>query len=373
MNSDMDNNSDTLYSRLIAWLLEESVPAASLPADGQAQNPVHTGEQRAADFELDHLDPLDLEELNIASFNPGEAAQDRIQADSDYTPACEETEPGGETRPYKMGELPTVQNRFQAILKRRLQVEIERHPPLFPWETEMSDYEPDSSDVIADSWVPPVRIWMPQLSNLTLPVSIPENVLAQLLDACSEAVSSRRQLGAKLVSAVESLFSDQFQLLNNVASLVLRSLEPARDGDLEPTQSLLRQLQSLSYEDSTTEQKMTLALLAAKEIISALSVPISSTHTPVERQWETAAGLVTVQAEYLMQDGVPKLRVTAHLPRGGSLTLRTPQSSASSQRIYPGYLSVESFDLQPNQSYPLEIRFHDSEQTPLVFAICPTK
>ena len=252
MNSDMDNNSDTLYSRLIAWLLEESVPAASLPADGQAQNPVHTGEQRAADFELDHLDPLDLEELNIASFNPGEAAQDRIQADSDYTPACEETEPGGETRPYKMGELPTVQNRFQAILKRRLQVEIERHPPLFPWETEMSDYEPDSSDVIADSWVPPVRIWMPQLSNLTLPVSIPENVLAQLLDACSEAVSSRRQLGAKLVSAVESLFSDQFQLLNNVASLVLRSLEPARDGDPEPTQSLLRQLQSLSYEDSTT-------------------------------------------------------------------------------------------------------------------------
>jgi len=101
-------------------------------------------------------------------------------------------------------------------------------------------------------------------------------------------------------------------------------------------------------------------------------VPISATKTPVERQWQTSVGVVTVQANYQIQDGVSKLQVSGRLPRGGSLTLRTPQASATSQRTYPGYLSVESYDLQPNQSYPLEIRFHDSEQTPLIFAICPT-
>ncbi|HAJ61051.1 MAG TPA: hypothetical protein DCP31_18800 [Cyanobacteria bacterium UBA8543] len=366
MNSDTDNNSDTLYSRLIAWLIQESVPAASALADGQVKSPVLPGEPLAADFELDQIDPLDLEELNVAPFNTGEADQDLSWIASNDIPAHEEIQLSGYPRPYNFGDIPTVENRFQALLKRRLQVEIERHPPLFPWETDLSDYEPDSFDAVVDERVPAVRLWMPQLFNLSVPVSIPENVLAKLLDACCEAVYSRRQLGAKLVNAVENLFPDQFQSLNDLAGMVLLS-----DGirHSEKPQSLAS---SLDYEAATGEQQMTLALLAAKEIISTLTVQISPKETSVERQWQTAAGIVTVQAEYQMQEGVPKLRVSSRLPRGGSLTLRTPQASASAQRTYPGYLSVESFDIQPNQNYPLEIRFHDSEQTPLVFAIWPT-
>ncbi|HEY9636601.1 MAG TPA: hypothetical protein V6D14_24590 [Coleofasciculaceae cyanobacterium] len=357
----MENNLELLYSRLIAWLLEESTPAASLSTDGQVQSSVPTDEAIAADFELDQLDLPTSEELNIASStsNTGTAAQDRTRASLEDIPAREESTSGGATRPYNLGDISTVENRFQALLKRRLQVEIERNPPLFPWETKISDYEPDAPDAGADSWVPPVRLWMPQLSNLSLPVSIPENVLAQLLDACTEAAYSRRQIGAKMVNAVEKLFPDQFQPLNRWTDRVLL-------GGLRS-----EQLPCPAYEAATTEQKMTLALLAAKEIISALTVPISSTQTPVTRQWHTSVGVVTVQADYQVQEGVPTLRVIGRLPRGGSLTLRTPQASASSQRTYPGYLSVESFDLQPNQTYPLEIRFHDSEQTPLIFAICP--
>ena len=368
MNSDMYNNSDILYTRLIEWLLEESISTASSPADSQTPSAVGSEEMIAADFELEQIDPLvdssDLEELNIAPFDINEAAHDRTWANLGEILEYEDNQPGGAVHPYPLGEIPTVENRFQAVLKRRLKVEIERHPPLFPWETDVSDYEPDVSDAAADSWVPPVRLWMPQLSKLELPVSLPENVLAQLLDACSEAVYSRRQLGARLVHAVESLFPDQFQALNQMAGMVL----------LYPTRSVAGERLQFpgTYDDAATDQKMMLALLAAKEIISTLTVPISPTNTPVERQWQTSAGAVTVQADYQMQDGVAKLRVTSRLPRGGSLTLRTPQASASAQRTYPGYLSVESFDLQPNQTYPLEIRFHDSEQTPLIFAICPT-
>ncbi len=151
MNSDMDNNSDTLYSRLIAWLLQQSVPAASSPAEGQAQSSVPTGEPTAADFELDQLDPLDLEELNFAPSKTDQAAQNRAPVDSTESGSHEGIQPGGNSRPYNFGEMPTVENRFQALLKRRLQVEIERHPPLFPWETEICDYETDSSDAVADA------------------------------------------------------------------------------------------------------------------------------------------------------------------------------------------------------------------------------
>jgi len=364
MNNDLDNQSDLLYSRLITWLIEESAPAASISSEeGQTKSTVPNHEPIAADFELDQFDPLDFEEWNIAPFNHDETTPNHTRVGLGDIFTREDTEPGGRTHPHKLGERLTVQNRFQELLKRRLQVEIELNPPLFPWETEFSDYEPDTSDVVADTWVPPVRLWMPQLSNLTLPVSLPETVLAQLLDACTEAVYSRRQLGAKLVNAVENLFPDQFQSLNQLAGMVL--LSPSRSGEHQSTFTG-------NYETASTEQKMTLALLAAKEIISALTVPISPTKTPVERQWQTSAGVVSVQAEYQIQDGVPKLYVIARLPRGGSLTLRTPQASAIAQRTYPGYLSVESFDLQANQTYPLEIRFHESEQAPLIFAICPT-
>ncbi len=43
----------------------------------------------------------------------------------------------------KQTEVPDMQSRFQAVLKRRLQMQIESHPPMFPWETEVSDY-PDT-------------------------------------------------------------------------------------------------------------------------------------------------------------------------------------------------------------------------------------
>ncbi|NER45408.1 MAG: hypothetical protein F6J92_01605, partial [Symploca sp. SIO1A3] len=68
MNSDMDNNSDALYDRLMAWLNQESIPPASSEADLPPQGRLLDGET-AAEFEQEQLDPIDSEELNIASFN----------------------------------------------------------------------------------------------------------------------------------------------------------------------------------------------------------------------------------------------------------------------------------------------------------------
>ncbi|NER46658.1 MAG: hypothetical protein F6J92_08185, partial [Symploca sp. SIO1A3] len=335
----------------------------------------------AAEFEQEQLDPIDSEELNIASFNKSPIDQKEPWMGLENLTGEEMELLGGETRPYKWEKMPTVQDRFEALLKRRIQVEIERRPPLFPWESEISDYESDSvtsypeekvlqffPGTVTPDVVPPIRLWMPELSNLALPISLPENVLGQLLNACSQAMSSQRQLGAKLVNAVENLFPNQLPVLNQMAGMVLvASTTRGGSRSLEPLKSLPN-----NYETAAAEQKMLLAMLAAKEIISTLTVSISSTQTPVKREWDTAVGVVSVQAEYKLEEEIPSLRVISYLPKGGSLALHTPEVSATAQRAYPGYLSVELFDLQPNQTYPLAIRFHDSEQTPLVFSICHT-
>jgi len=370
MNSDMDNNSDILYSRLIAWLLKESVPAAPTPEYGQAQDTVPTGELSAADFELDQLDLLDLEEVNIAPFNTDNTAQSLTQGNSGDLLAREAIEPGSEQNPDNLGGMPIVQKRFEALLKRRLKVEIERHPPLFPWETEISDYESDTDDAVVDRWVPPIDLWMPQLGKLALPVSLPENVLAPLLEACSGVVDSQLKLGRQMVNAVKNLFPDQFQSLDPLAGMVI-GYGMGRKGQNSEAQQL-PQLPHISYEEASTEQRMTLALLAAKEIINTLSVQISPTKTPVERQWQTSAGILSVKVHYRRQEEVNSIYVIGHLPQGGSLTLQVPGASTTSQRTNPGYLSVELFEVQPDQTYPLEVRFHESESAPLRFALCPT-
>ncbi|TAF09903.1 MAG: PatU, partial [Nostocales cyanobacterium] len=46
----------------------------------------------------------------------------------------------GQSQTFELGEIPTVQERFQAVIKRRLQIEIQNHPPLFPWESQIVEY-----------------------------------------------------------------------------------------------------------------------------------------------------------------------------------------------------------------------------------------
>lgn len=372
MNSNQDNKSGVIYNKLLARLQQDFVaPPAHGQAQGQAQNTntddaaptALSGDAQAADnWEMDELDPLDSEEWNFVHDGTDEPDPDyQTSTDGFNPPMSKSTTTDISFQPAAPGvNIPTVQNRFQAILKRRLQAEIECHPPRFPWETEIYQYEPDNSDDLADSWVPPFSLWTAHLQNFSLLGSLPETVLAHLLKACTEAVQSHLQMGAKMVRAVLPLFPDKPQSLNQLAGLVL----------LYPTRSPQeQQLFTDRYETATTDQKMALSLLAAREIFKALNLTVSSSQPSVEQQWQTRFGLVTLQVEYQAHSQVPKLRVQAQLPKGGSLRLQTGLYEATAERIYPGYLSVESFDLPPNQTYSVEIRFPFQEQAPLVFAI----
>ncbi len=42
--------------------------------------------------------------------------------------------------------MPTVEERLPLLIQKQLEAEIQKHPPLFPWETELADYEPIEPD-----------------------------------------------------------------------------------------------------------------------------------------------------------------------------------------------------------------------------------
>ena len=107
-----------------------------------------------------------------------------------------------------------MQTRFQALLKRRIQQEIQNNPPLFPWETtEVWEYANDPIDEEADSRVP-TNVWLPQLAQLRLPIAISEATLAQLLVRCQQVLRTSLRQGERLVAAVEGLFPERTEELN---------------------------------------------------------------------------------------------------------------------------------------------------------------
>lgn len=265
---------------------------------------------------------------------------------------------------FKLGEIPTVQERFQAVLKRRLQSQIQNHPPLFPWEAQLTEY-PECLDKPSIELVP-VWGWAAQQSKLNLPIPLPERVFQQLLEKCQALIASSLPLGAKLVAAVESLFPEDSQALNDLAGLVLRT--PYRSVD---TLETMPNLES-EYPDLQPPQQMALSLLAAKQLIENLTLPISATNPVVERQWLTSAGVLTLKVEYETQGQVTKLKVQSELPSKAIVKLQGDTSQAIANSSSPGCLSVELHDTQPNQTYTLEVELKEIDQRPLLFVIVPT-
>ncbi|MBD2020075.1 PatU [Leptolyngbya sp. FACHB-36] len=249
-----------------------------------------------------------------------------------------------------------MQDRFHALLKRRLEHEIQQNPPLFPWESEIHDYEADRA---------PVLLWLNQLKTLNLPVAVPESVLTHLLQRCQETLHSSLLEGAKLIRAVEELFPNQPQALNHLAGLVMAS--PARSGAIAPSTPEVNY--PANYDAAAPMQQMVLSLLAAREILGTLTLTVSSVQPIVERQWLTELGLLTLQAEYEFGQLGSRLRLKGRLPIGGSLLLHGQGLEAIAHRSDAGVLSVELFDIQPNQPYVLEVQLTEHESTPLIFSV----
>ncbi|KPQ40753.1 MAG: hypothetical protein HLUCCO16_00040 [Phormidium sp. OSCR] len=268
-----------------------------------------------------------------------------------------------------IGEESTVQNRFQALLKRRIQQELEQNLPLFPWETtEVLEYANDPIDEEADSRVP-TSVWLPQLEQLRLPVPISEDTFAQLLVRCQQLLRTSLRQGERLVAAVEGLFPDRSEELNLwTERLLVWSTSRSGETLIEPSEGEFPS----SYEGATPTQQMLLSLLAAKEIVESLSLNVSTRQPSDRRQWLTAQGLLQLEVAFETEDDVSQLRVCCQLPDGGRVQLRGEGAMATAQRSTPGHITVELADIQVNHTYTLEVHLDASGQSPLVFSLCPT-
>lgn len=270
---------------------------------------------------------------------------------------------------FVLGETITVHDRFHNLLKRRLQAEIQLRPPLFPWETEITDYESTESASLMVESVMPTRCWTAQLQNLNLPVPLPEKVLAQLLERCQGLVQSSLLEGAKIVQAVESLFPDQSQVLNQLAQVVMMS--PARSGGPQLSEAVRQHLPP-NYESANQKQQMLLSLLAAREIVGSLNLTVSAQRPLIERQWQTEVGPLLLEIQYQVTEKAA-LRAQVWLPAAGSLKFSAEAGGAAvvAQRPDSGYLSVELPEPQLQQRYLLAVQLVDLDQAPLIFSIQP--
>lgn len=338
MNKDTEAMKDFL-----AWLLQESDMARSTPSgDGSGQ----TSEPVSGEPQLHHLTSFDSDGAARSQAGPEDSNSFSFQ----------------EIPLFEPGDIPAVQDRFYALLKRRLRTEIERKPPLFPWENGAYNYDSETYDWAASNLISN-SLWAPQLNQLSLPVSMPASVLSQLFERCHELVKSSLQEGAKLVQAVEELFPDHSNTLHQLAGMVMTA--PARSGavatPLRPVPGFPQE-----FEEATDSQQMVLSLLAAREILSALRLNLSPSQRSVERQWMTSVGAITLRA---VAGSAHDLTLHIQIPDAGSLEVRDDITEISAKRSNAGNLSVKVFDIQPDRVYPVEVRLND-ESTPLIFAVC---
>ncbi len=269
----------------------------------------------------------------------------------------------------KPGETPAVQDRFHTLLKNRLQIEIQNKPPLFPWEKEISDYGSDAANEVKHPVFSAASSWMAQLRKLSLPVPLPELVLLELLEHCQSVLLSPLREGAKLVKAVDSLFPGQSRLLNDVAGYIMVS--PARSTAVSLQQLATQAGAELpsQYDQAIETQQMALSLLAAREIISSLTLTVSPKQPTIERQWLTDQGILTLKVEHQFGQETGRLQIKADLPCGGSLQFQGEQWQALADREDAGSLSVELRELSLNRTYPLEVRLGETDV--MIFAIRP--
>lgn len=257
----------------------------------------------------------------------------------------------------QLGDLPAVQDHFQAVLKRRLQVEISQNPPLFPWESNLKEYP---AELAAATPLP----WMMQLRSLKLPTALPEDILVGLLNRCQEVMSDVSQPGIQLIKAVENLFPDQPQAINQIAGLVLANatVRSATTRDVEALKAAFPE----GYEGANPQQQVTLTMLAAKDILDTLTLTLSSDRPTATREWLTSEGKINLSAQYT--SGTPnQISLAVEVPQASQLSL--PSIGQTVAQTRPGTLNLTLPDPQPNISYPLEIRFSELESTPLTFSL----
>ena len=339
----MKSDADTIRSFLVG-LLEHFSQLDASPS-GQVDEMTGTAAQPG----LAPNSPTTAERASASAPDPaaGDAAAASNQFSSPEVPPISE-----------LGELPSVQDHFQTVLKRRLQIEISQNPPRFPWESAVTDYP---VELTAVNTYP----WLAQLRSLPLPTTLPDDILAGLLSRCQELIVESLQPGVQLVKAVETLFPDQPQAMDQIAGLVLANAT-VRSSTATRDMSALQTAFPDGYDGANPQQQVTLTMLAAKDILETLTLALTPQQPMQQRQWQTSEGTVAITAQY--QSGTPnQIDLAVEVPCASQMTM--PRLGQAVAQTHSGVLNLTLPEPIAGETYAVEVYFHGTEAAPLTFAI----
>jgi hypothetical protein len=353
MNSDSDN-----IRSILLWLLRKNSPTDSpsgnrRTADVLTSKPIlsetSASEVGSDAVSLEYWEPLDSEDLS-----PQFSTTSKRQLSSETAQS------------FNFGELHTVQDRFQALLKKRLRMEYENRPPLFPWESEVREYPVEIPAFAASQAAS--SLWLDNLRQLRVSNALPEGVLNRLLERCQIMAQTSLKQGVKLVRVVEALFPEQGDLLEPIANIVLT---PAYRSTTDLKEAAIQELESLAsdFAAATPEQQIALSMLAAQEIMAALTLGVSARQPKLVREWITAHGLLKLELTY--QDNL--LLIQASVPSSGKVHLLDGDIETQASRTQPGRLDLVWSAPEIGKTYTLEVSLPDTGHRPLRFSVSVTE
>ena len=372
----MKNDSDNIRN-LLLWLLHKFHPTFSSPSG----NGLHTSEacatkanQSEVGSDATSMKPaLPQGSMGISSELPrpstfsnaaplGMATPKFSKASRDaYREIIFQGAISQTTQSFNFGEIHAVQERFHNLLKQRFLSEYENNPPLFPWESEVAEYPVDVADfgpAAASS------LWDAHVSELAVPRLLPAPLLKALFDRCQAIAQMPVKQGVRLVRAVEELFPDQLDILEPIADMVL--VPAYRSADAATRDALTQELTAVAedYDAALPEQQVALSMLAAQEILGALTLSLTAKQPSETRLWMTDKGALNLTATYA--EGA--LAVSVALPAGGQVNLKGDDVERQVTRSRPGSLDMALTDLTVGRTYLLKILL-TGEVAPLSFAI----
>ncbi|NET50302.1 MAG: hypothetical protein F6K09_16715, partial [Merismopedia sp. SIO2A8] len=104
------------------------------------------------------------------------------------------------------------------------------------------------------------------------------------------------------------------------------------------------------------------------EILNSLTFGVSATCSQSQRQWSTPAGDIQVTVNYYTHP-TPRLRIEVDSPCAGQLSVQGSTRDATTHRDDSGCMSVELFDVSPQQTYRLIVQLADRSEQPFAFSI----
>jgi hypothetical protein len=252
-----------------------------------------------------------------------------------------------------------LENRFQELIKQRLSLEIERHPPLFPWETDIMEYPTEIYEEVAPSKIPS---W---LSELVLPVKFPIKILSELVQACSQMIDSLDPQPMQMVKVVSQLFPQDLNFLHQQAGIIAIAGCDRSATTTATDQELWHDLED--YENCSCEQQMTLSLLAAQQILNALILNISPQQPFVRKEWQIPEGKIFVKADYLIAH--QQIRVEIKAPDQGEISWHNQNKMIKVNCDTSESVTFYFTQVQENQVYTVNVNLVDPNATFFSFGL----